>query len=343
MNREELLHALKIVIPGVSKGESLLTGTDSFIFRNGLIQTYNEHLSVTFPLDIGIEGAVKAAEMARVLEKMQGLEITIELRGKAIFVTDGFTELSMQLLDTAVSTHLTSLALEDLDWDELPPDFMKALSLCLPSVSRNPAHDAMMGIRFEGEDVLACDNMRCSWCVVDASLPDFTLPGGAANELKKIPDLTGFSVSGSWVHFQNKDGVVFSSRLFAAEFPSAALRNYFNFDGELIKYQFPAGLEKALERAEIMSFSQENGSPFVTLEEKKGKLVIRGERQYGTLSERIPLETDWPKGVSLDIDPRHLLHILSLTREFQVSGRNVYFQTEGHKHVISTIIPKDED
>lgn len=338
MNRLKLLVALRAVVPGVSKGEALLIGADSFVFQDGLIQSYNDHLSITYPMDTGVEGIVKAVEMVKVLEKMSGLTIELEAKENSLEITDGATTLSMRLIKASTPNLLAELALEDLDWQSLPTDFVQALFLCLPSFSRNVVHGAMTGIRVEGPDVLSSDNFRATWIVLNEPMASFTIPGIAVANLLKVPNLEQYAATDSWVHFMSGEGAVFSSRLIASEFPTEPLKRMFPGPGT-DSYRLPDGLEKALERAEVLAYTQDDGIDFVTLSSDEDYLTIKGERQYGSIKEKIKIKDgEWPNGVIVNIQPGYLLDIMAKGRTFQMAGNLVYFHGEGFKHIIATII-----
>ncbi len=338
MNRLELLAALKAVIPGVAKGETLLAGADSFVFAPGLIQSYNDTLSVTFPLDTGVEGTVKAAEIVKVLEKMSGTDVKLEVVESFMEITDGVTALSMRLIEAATPDLIAGLVFEDLDWQALPGDFVQALILCLPSVSRNVIHGAMTGIRVENTDVLSSDNFRATWVVLKEGMTPFTIPGTAVADLLKIPGLEQYATTDAWAHFMSGDGAVFSSRLIASEFPGEALKKMFPEVGE-DSYNLPDGLKGALERAGVLAYTQDDGVDFITLSANEDFLTIKGERQYGSIKEKIKIKDgEWPNGMMVNIRPEYMLDIMAKTRRFQMVGNLVYFHGGGFKHIIATII-----
>ena len=339
MNRTDLITALKTVIPGVAKGDVLFTGADSFVFRNGLIQSYNDDISVTYPLDTGINGAVKALELFKVLDKMSGSEVDLTISDNSLLVTDGVTELSMQLIEYDIEDLLNDLSINELDWKNLPGRFMEALRLCLPSVSCNVIHGGLTGIHCHGSDVVSSDNFRAMLVTLDGDLGEtFTLPGGAVRELLKLDDLEQYAVTESWGHFMSSGGAVFSTRLIASEFPYENLKNMFPSDDEMGEiYELPEGLELALERADILSY-QDSGLNYINVKPKGKFLIVTGERQYGSIKEKVKLgKRSWPEGVSININPRYFISIVKMTKTFYTSNKLVYFYGDNFKHVIATI------
>jgi hypothetical protein len=156
-----------------------------------------------------------------------------------------------------------------------------------------------------------------------------TLLGNAATDLLKLQDLEQFSFSDAWAHFLSSEGAVFSSRLIASDFPVEPLKQMFPEPGHG-SYRLPDGLEKTLERVRVLAYTQDDGSDYVTMSEDKGNLKIKGERQFGSIKEKIKLKVnEWPEGVIINIQPGHLLDIMSKTRNFQMVDKLAYFHGPG--------------
>jgi len=339
MNRQELLKALKATTPGLAKGDSLLPGSDSIAFHNGMVQSYNDALSVSYPLDCGVEVVVKAAEMIKALENMKGETVEISLDSQSLKISSGRSRLSMRMLENPPTLGmLDALGLEDQDWDELPSNFMEALALCLPSTCRDMARGALAGIRVEPGCMLSTDNFRATWVDLGWRLAGITIPQPAAAQLVRLQGMTHVAVGQAWVHFLSKDGAVFSSRLLATEYPTDGLKQEFpETSGE--PYQFPDGMSEAVSRAGILSSLLDDNTDFISISEHNGMLLVRGERSCGTIDEEIPIQSGtWPAGVSINIQPGHLLEIMARCGTFTMEGRLVHFHGKGFNHIMVTII-----
>lgn len=338
MNRAGLLKAMKAVMPGVAKGEAIIPGADSFVFKGDIIQSYNDHLSITYPFDSGIHGSVKAIEMYKILEKMSGNEVIMERAENSIKITDGKTNLSMRIIEIETENLIQALALEELGWKQLPENFPLAMRLCLQSVSRNVTLGPMVGIRIEGDEAISSDNFRATIFKLSEPMDSFTIPGTAVSDLLKLENLEQYAVTESWAHFMNQEGAIFSSRLIWTEYPYESLRNMFP-EVEEDEYHLPKGLEKVLGRVGVVTYLQDDGLDYLVLKEKDGFLLVKGERQFANCDEKIELqENEWPDGVEINIQPGYLMDILSMTRNFQMIEKLAYFHGEGFKHIISTVV-----
>jgi DNA polymerase III sliding clamp (beta) subunit (PCNA family) len=350
VNREELIKALQMVIPATSKGDSLLSGTDVLVFSEDVIQTYNAHLSISYPIDIGVEGAVKAAELTKIISKMTGENITIKKDEKMTFSSDE-TELEMALVETSVRDLAAALDLESLEWyslpkpagedeeDEVEPEFLQGLRLCLFSVSKNPSHGTLTGVHVEETDIISTDNFRASFFQMENPMPAFTIPGGSAAELLKIPDLESFSVSNSWVHFQNSEGVIFSAKTFVTEYPSEAVKGLFPQTFPEDHFSIPKGLDKSLERTSLLSYSSDTGQSYVTLYREGEYLVCKGEKEYGSIKDKIQAAPkEWPEGIEISINPQFLKDIMSRSRKFHITDNKLVVFGEGNfYHLMASI------
>jgi len=342
MIRADLIKALKLVMPGAGKGETLLSGADSFVFSPGHVQTYNDNLSVSFPIATGIEGAVKAGELVRVLEKMSGIEVTLERdQDSALLITDGATDLSLKLLDINLADLIQALNLENLRWKKLPTDFLEAMELCLPCASSNPAQTVIRGIRVEGISVFSTDNFRASWYLLSATMDDFTIPKDSVADLLKIPDLTKYSVTSSWVHFTNDNGVIFSSRTLGGAYPSDTIRNLFPPEEEGELFTLPEALKSSMDRTQLVTYLRETGLDYVTISKEGNHLIVKGERDFGSIKDRIPIEPDqWPDGVAIHIHPKFLRSALDYSlncrrhrERFLIMGADKF------QHLVGVIAP----
>ncbi len=70
VNKKELMTTLEGVLPGLSKKEITDQG-NCFVFKDGKVITYNDEVAVFHPLDLELEGAVKAEEFFAILKTVQ--------------------------------------------------------------------------------------------------------------------------------------------------------------------------------------------------------------------------------------------------------------------------------
>jgi len=90
IKKAELQKALELVKPGLA-GKELIEQSTSFAFMGNRVVTYNDEISMSVPLVEGfnLTGAVKAEELYKLLTKLKGDEITLELTENEIQITCG--------------------------------------------------------------------------------------------------------------------------------------------------------------------------------------------------------------------------------------------------------------
>jgi len=345
MNRLELLASLKAVMPGLDRGGAIVQGADTVVLSPGLAQTYNDHVSVTHPAPIpdGINAAIRAQDMIRVLERMAGLDVETKVTpNNKLELSDGRTTLSMALVEANTVGLIRALDLEGLEWQPLPPNFTKALALTAPGASRNPAHGVWAGVCIMVDRMLSTDNFRCSWAELECPMAEgdfaqFVIPAKAAAQIASMDGLESWAATPSWVHFMDSNGAVFSSRLLGGSFPVDGVINLFPEEsGD--EWELPEALKPALERAAVMASALDGGMEYVTIRKDDQDIVVMGERSSGSVTDRVPaVERGWPDGAAISISPKYLLDIMGTTRRFRMAGNLLAFTAPGFRHVTSTI------
>ncbi len=361
MQREELIHAMKAVLPGIDK---IPGAYDVFLFDAEFLRTWNDRISISYPLESNIRCAVKARELFQIVNKMKGDIIKINMRtGKLVdgeedpdhtvsgtlIVKDEKTTLKMTTLaDASIREHLADLMddLRDITWQKAPESFQNGLNLCSLSVDRDP-HSVINGLALKGNLMLTCDNFRVSRYELEAPLFEDCILIPA----KALPDLQSYLKEnedieigrfGSWLHFRAASGVIFSCCLSGEEYPWMETEDILlGYDREgAMEYEFPAELEESLDRAEILA--EELGLvKYIRVYKRGQRLLVKGEREIGEVIDYAsPNATTVPDGLHLRISAKFLKDILAITHKFWYNTKGnqslVLFDTGSFSHLIST-------
>ena len=106
VQKKQLVESLKLAMPGIESGNVVLQGSDTFIFHNGKIFTYNDSMAVSIPIEQtglveeDIEGAVKADEFFKVVSKLPQDEISFEVsENNSWILKSGKAKVEMTLID----------------------------------------------------------------------------------------------------------------------------------------------------------------------------------------------------------------------------------------------------
>ena len=341
MKKDDLVKALKIVLPGVDTKNTLLEGANTFIFEGDWIKTFNDHLSVSYPLKTDLNCAVRAEEFYAVVNRMAGPELEFIFNEDKLTVKDAVTTLVMSTLKENVGKYIDNLNLESVEWFPLPVDFSEGILRCLFSAATDPIYGALNSIYVGGKDILSSDNFRISWFrMAGDDVQQFLMPVGAARELIKMGAMKNYALADAWIHFTDANEVTFSCRRMLGQFPVDNIKSL--FDGDMgKKYRFPEEIAQSLDRVSVLTYTEDNKDQldFIGIQEEKGNLIIKGERSYGYIEDKIKLPKDsFPKGVKILVAPKFLKAILPNTKEFSLKdGQLIIFSTEKYNHLISTI------
>lgn len=351
MQRTELLQAIKATMIGIGKDESP-TGLDFLIFDNNWIRSFNDELSVSCQIKTDVKGAVKAHELIKVLDKMGGETIRISEEKGSLIIKDSHTTLKMHQMEAEALDQLqgqiNTLDTDNLKWKPIPSGFMDGLTICLFSAGTAPELGILAGVAFEGEQIVATDNFRITQYMIKGTISkEFVLPSSVANGLKQLgKDFKKISITDAWVHFKDEQDLIVSVRRLLGDYPfediMKLLDTNFPKNTKLKIYTLPEGLEKSIERAEVLAGSgDDDDMNFITLISLKrsGKnLIIRAEKEAGSLEDKMlwPEGDGFPEELELRVSPEFLKRIIKVSRTFQLGPNNttILFKGENFKHLM---------
>lgn len=258
IDKEKLQEALEIVKPGLDPKKEL-EQSDAFAFIDGRIITYNDKISISYPIEeVDFEGAIIAEELYGFLSKGSRPEVDISVDGSELFIKCGRSKvwLKMEELNADNNKGIKYVIddqkiLESKRWKKIrkPEVFSKHLRFATQACSTDMTEMVLtcVNVKKDGK-IQSTDKFRVIQCVGDPLLVnDFLIPARAVLEVVKIqPNM--IAVSGGWVHFKNSVGTVVSARTVDGEF----------FDQERLdkilhiktgsKVKFPANINDMLQR-----------------------------------------------------------------------------------------------
>lgn len=347
MDKAKLLDALKLVMPAVSKTEDA-AGQDSIIFAGDWIRSFNGELSVSYPFTTEMDCSVRGPELFKVLQKIKAKDIGIKLEAGILHIDAGKTKLKLKTMedDSQLQDRLSSLDLDKAEFVDIPEDMMEGIKLCSHAMCSNPAYAFLAGMRFTGNEILTSDNHRVGAFYMDGEYEfDFSIPRGGVMGLLKT-GMTPVSVAlvGAWAHFQDAEGVIYSTKLLQEKYPDDQVRAILP-DAEEIEsmgevYLFPQGLEESLDRVSVLaSKDDENAAQYVSVYAEGMCMVVHGIQELGEIRDVIPCESNpMEEGKVLNVAPDLLLNVLKTTREFRMGGSKVYFETDKLKYAVAVYI-----
>ena len=297
LERKVLLNNLRLAMPGIESGNAVLQGSDSFIFHDGKLFTYNDSMAVLVPMDsIGlvdenIEGAVHAKELYNVVSKFTNDEITFTVKDEKTWtIKCGRAKVELTLLDFDFKSRLEGVAPSDEKWIELPDGFTNALAVCKMQSNKS----SLAGIYIRDTNVVSTDSYQINVCEIGRDLPKFWISDNSASELLKLEGLKEIQVGRNWVHFKTKDEVIFSAKtLNNADYPYEKVMSLMDSASpkdETFHATFPKELFPAVERANNFSLSLLDQSVVRLVLSNEG-IEVSSERNSGNYVENVLWDT----------------------------------------------------
>ncbi len=277
INREDFLKDLSMVKAGLSPRE-YVEQSSCICFQDRTMMTFNDEIACRKKIDLDITGAVQASSLLAILEKLNDPELLVrendgelEFRGKRKGF--GITK------DVEIFLPINRVEMPE-KWRDLPKEFIEAIGLVQHCVSTDESRFLLTCIHLHPDWVESCDNLQLIRVRVKTGLKGSVLVRGAS--LGHITSLAmdKVAMTKSWIHFKNQEGLIFSCRRYAEDYPS--LDKILSFDGHPIV--IPKGLADASDRAAVFAMDKA-GEPLVTVKISNGVIRIIGEGLTGWYRE----------------------------------------------------------
>ena len=314
VDRDLLLKEIVSVSPGLSMKADCLQSGD-FIFKDGMLGTFNEETACRRPSLLNFTCAVAAVPMIQLLTQMKESEIDVEMNGSNLIVKGKNKEAGIKL-DKTIESPIESVE-DPGKFKKLHPEFLQAIGKVHQSASEDTSQFNLTCLNIAPEWIEACDNWRLTRYKIETGFDSSLLV--KEKSIKHIVGLgpTKFSVTSSFVHFKRPDGLVISCRKYIEDYPD--LTDFLKTKGT--KWMIPKGLKDAAEKGKIFTGENQNANHLkVTL--SPGKVIIKAEGENGYYKEGKKLEY---KGERLifKISPKMLIELVDEHNEVLLSDTKI--------------------
>lgn len=312
VRREDLLHQLESVQPGLSSRE-IIEQSSCFVFRDGRVMTYNDEVACAGDCVLKLTCAVQSAPLLALLRKLLEEDIEIEEdmeRGELVIIGErrraGITREAKILLPV-------DKVEKPGKWSALPEEFMEGVNMVQHCASHDESQFALTCVHLHPKWIEACDNFQATRIKMDVGVKASTLVRRDSIKHIVTMGITEFSESESWIHFRNPAGLVLSCRRYMETYPD--LKELLTFDGTPIT--LPKGLGEAADKAAIFSAESTEDNQ-VSVDLLPGKLRLRGVGTSGWFEERRKVDYDG-KPLSFLISPSLLIDLVSKHNEAEIT------------------------
>jgi hypothetical protein len=322
MKRKEFLDALLHVKPGISS-KGIVEAMTYFYFTGTHVCSYNDRISIQFPLKTDFTAFVNANDLFKVISKINVPEISFKKDGDSLkmktvkslmsfqTITDDEVVKRIQNVDESYKTaklHKT-----------LPKLFLKAIKMCYPIASRNESDLTLTCLYINKKDVVATDNIRIAHYKIDSDMPELLI---TASEIKNLLDIEPikYAITGNWIHFVNVKGCVFSIRLTKGDYPD--MLQYLSVKGT--KILLPEELIDGIDVTSVFTDATDNS---INVSIDNGICRLYKESEAGKSDYRMKVDYKGGK-ISFDIQPELLKEILSYKTDITIDADKALIVSE---------------
>lgn len=332
INRQELLQTLEAVSPGLAAREAV-EQSSCFIFRDGMVMTFNEEIGCAAPCDIGITGAVVGKKLVEILGKLVEEDLEVELVEGGVLFKKGRRRLQVNMEDKIV------LPIESIEaaekWRPIPEDMVDAIITAQQCTVRQHENFCLTCVHIAPLFIEGTDNFQIARYPVATGLKKPTLvKGESAKHLLNVGAIE-YTVTPNWLHFRNGNGLQYSCRRYNEVYPNTEPFLEDTSGGDV---QLPGGLAEAVEKAQV--FSSENvNNDNITISLKQGKgLRIKGEGSSGWFEETKDADYKGPP-IKFHIAPKLLIDLTKKHTRCKVNENRLLVDNGKFKYITSLADP----
>ena len=336
IQKADLLQALNAVKPGLAT-KTVIQQMENVLFTGQDMITYNDQICVLYPFETDFTASVNYNDLYKIANKVatEDLEVTLvdnELRIKTKSTKAGLLIVEGDEINDSINELVSQLPNDDNEfkWQELYKDFMEGALLCIPASSHDMSQGTLACLYTNGSDLICTDNLRVSWFALKESMnAEFFIKAATVRELAAF-EFTQFCVSGSWVHFQTGNSVVFSTRLIRGKALDYYKEVFDGFKGSPV--ELPDGIKSVIDSASVMA--DDDAVRDMTMVFKDGELICSTKSARGWIEKTIPVSYKKKTPVEFMISATFLQQIVSLPVKMTVGENKSLFESGNFKHVL---------
>lgn len=322
LDRENLLQTLSSVQAGLSQKE-ITEQSDSFIFTDGKVITFNDELSCSAECDIGFEGAVRAAPLLAMLSKFEEENIEIE-ESDGELILRGKRQKSGITIENEILLPVDKIEAPG-EWNELSPDFIEALHLAQQCVVVNDARFFATCVHIHPEWIESCDGTQLLRYHIKTGIKKSVMIRGISAKHIAPLGMSEISKGKNWLHFRNQSGVTLSCRLFLEDFPD--IEHIITAGKKGVLMRFPKGIKEASDKAEVFA-SESMTQNLIKITLRSGCIIVKGEGPSGWYTKKIRTKFTPEDGpITFLISPKLIDHITKEYDECKIAPKFLAVET----------------
>ena len=328
MKRKELLNALLSVKPGIAS-KDIIESMTYFYFSGEAVISYNDVISIQYPLKTDFQAFIKADDFFKVVSKVKADSLAFKLEDNQLKMkSDKMLNSFATIYDEEIVSRIAAVqeSLADATMKKLPTEFIEAVTLCSQVASKNESDQMLTCLYVSKKDIVATDNIRIAHYKLKTAMDDIMVK---ASELKALVNMdpTKYAVTSSWVHFKNDAGCTFSIRKVKGSYPD--MIKHTQFEG--VEVTLPKGI---MDGVDVASVFTEDTDDAITVTIKKGKYRIYKESDAGKVDFRDSIDYNG-QDIFFKINPNLLREMLNHSTNVTIGVRSARLSSDNFLLVTS--------
>lgn len=327
----ELKEILLKIKPGLAT-KGIVEQATHFIFTGVDVLTYNDQISISYPLETDFECSVPAEILYNIIKDLKGEEVSLELKDNQLLLSSGRTKAGINIsTDDSIIKMVADMGVpKDSDWKPLSEEFLEGLELCIFSASKDISRPYMTCISVEEDRLVSGDDLRISLFALNKKVPNrFLLPATSAIELIKF-NVVEYSLGSAWIHFCTEDEIIFCSRIVAEEYPNVS--KFFDMNGPSLK--LPAEFKNSISIVAPIADGDFDIDKQIEVAIEGNKIRCRAEGVGGWAETSLDLETKIPD-LGFKVNPIFLSEILDKETVMTYEEGKILFVSGKLKHLVA--------
>lgn len=331
VKREELLEALKFANLGVSLREETLEQSNTFVFTEEELITFNDEVMTRSPTPLpDVEGAVVAKEFMALVEKLPDEELDVSVKGEEI-ILKGKRRTAGVTCYAEVALPYDAVPLPE-KWRTLKDNVLDMLQQAARTCGKDVTQELTLMVHITKDLVEACDNFRLFRATLPTGFPGEGLLMATSVFLLDGLGVKKVALGEGWAHWKTESNRVISLRCSAEKYHDKmdkVLRI-----GEAEETGLPANLGEIVSRAMVTMSGDEDPAVSVALE--SGKLSLSTRKAEGWYKEvkRVKYDGD---GIEFLVHPKFLVEMLKRTRRVLINPSRMKMSADGVEFVVALV------
>lgn len=330
---KELQEKLLKLMPGLS-GRSPIKDIKHFAFLGSEIVTYNDQVCIGIPFKSDFSCSIPSDELISILSGIEEDEIEIIAEKEVIRFNSPSTKAKISILkESQLLKMIQSLDIPEEGWKSISKDFIEGVSLSAFSTSKDMTMGALNCVCVQDDQILSSDTFRISNYQMKEKMDSFLIPSIVIKDLIRYP-ITKYCIDNSWIHFEDENGLIFSSRILLTTYPD--ILNYLNLEG--ITIEIPDKLKDILPHIDIFTKDEFEIDKKIKIKINNNELWCEASNQSGQVQKKIDIDYRGEE-ITFLINPIFLSQILEKSTTIKISPdrKKALFLSEKFKHLMGLI------